>query len=240
MNIDADGKWFNATSNGHNIGVVWTNMTDGFGFIPARWSASADDSVERESFAAVDTYETLAQVASGSRLSASVAYEAAKQMSEYGASDERRGKLSNVLAALDRINEEAGAASDLGYADDGTPTTPVDDAPDTSDDPVDSSLFPNGSDTPDPDATLAATVDESDNVLELIYSDVSGVYIRDNSAWQMLNPDDDQPTIDDMVWKDVTPAFVPIYDGLVGTQDTITSDDLAEYLAQRDYDNPES
>jgi len=94
----------------------------------------------------------------------------------------------------------------------------------------DATLFPNGLKTPGPEATLAATIDDSDNVLELIYSEASGVYVRDNANWRLTDSDQDQPTIEDLIWEDVTPAFVPVYDNLTKNQNDITSGALADYL----------
>ena len=79
--------------------------------------------------------------------------------------------------------------------------------------------------------SLCATVDKSGNVLELIYSNADGVYVRDNGTWQLIEGDEPQPTIDDLEWFDVRPEFVSVYDGMVQNQDGITRDELVPYDA---------
>ena len=82
-----------------------------------------------------------------------------------------------------------------------------------------------------PDDTLAVTIDDDDNVLELIYSNADGIYVRDNGEWTLANSEEEQPTIDDQFWVDVTPEFIAVYDQLMQSQDGIVREDAAPYDA---------
>lgn len=75
-------------------------------------------------------------------------------------------------------------------------------------------------------------------MLELIYSNDDGIYRRENGAWTPVNTDAPQPTIDDMEWLDVLPAFVPIFDDKIASQDSISRSEAAEYAAPVDQTQP--
>jgi hypothetical protein len=78
--------------------------------------------------------------------------------------------------------------------------------------------------------SLCVTIDEEDSVLELIYSNSDGIYVRDGGEWSLVNTEnEDQPTIDDQEWFDVNPAFIDVYDGLMQTSDGITREDAVPY-----------
>ena len=100
-------------------------------------------------------------------------------------------------------------------------------------------LFPDGPDK-SPDASLCATVDEDGNVLELIYSNRDGIYIRDTGEWSLIDTSVSQPTVDDQEWFDVVPDFVTVFDGMIASEDGISRDDIVKYAAPQDYDTPES
>ena len=121
------------------------------------------------------------------------------------------------------VESEANPPAPEGAADDSAPQS------DTA--------LPDG-DTPDPRATLAATVDDEGNVLELIYSNRDGVYVRDNGTWSLIDDNEQQPTIDDQEWLEVTPDFVPAFDDMMQTQDTVSREDAAKYAVSQDYDTP--
>lgn len=91
--------------------------------------------------------------------------------------------------------------------------------------------LPNGATEPAEGDSLCATIDSDGNVLELIYSNADGIYIRDGGQWTLVDTDTDQPTIDDQEWFDVTQDFIPVYDELMQTQDAITRDDVVPYDA---------
>ena len=93
------------------------------------------------------------------------------------------------------------------------------------------SSFPDG-DLPTPGSSLCATISLDDElVLELIYSNADGIYTRDDGQWVLLDTSVDQPTVDDQEWLDVTPAFVPVFDQLIATSDSIPRSEAAKYAA---------
>lgn len=87
--------------------------------------------------------------------------------------------------------------------------------------------FPDGKSAPLPDDTLALTVDENGRVLELIFSDTSGVYYRDNGTWVKVPDNEDPPTIVDREWVDVPADAVAVYDKKRAADDDISKNDFA-------------
>lgn len=81
------------------------------------------------------------------------------------------------------------------------------------------------------DETLAFTVDDDGNVLELIRSDAEGVFVRENGDWSPVDTAADQPTVDDLEWLDATPGAVEFWDGLTDTEN-VTRESVLEYTAQ--------
>jgi len=77
--------------------------------------------------------------------------------------------------------------------------------------------------------TLAFTVDDEENVLELILSNADGVSVRENSTWVPVNTDEAQPTIDDQEWLDAKPDAVPFWDGLSEAERDLTREQVLEY-----------
>lgn len=102
----------------------------------------------------------------------------------------------------------------------------MDNAPTTTD-----VALPDGATSVTEGNTLAATVDDNENVLELIYSNKDGIYVRENGAWTPVDLDIDQPTIDDQEWFDVKLDFIPVYDNLSETSDSIARDEVVPYAA---------
>jgi hypothetical protein len=72
------------------------------------------------------------------------------------------------------------------------------------------------------------TVDEDGTVLELIQSDETGVYVRDNADWVEVNTEEEQPTIDDLEWVEVTEDAIPFWDSASGTE-TVTRDQITQF-----------
>lgn len=91
--------------------------------------------------------------------------------------------------------------------------------------------LPEGATEVPADDTLCVTVDDDENVLELIYSNADGIYVRDTGEWTLVDTDIDQPTIDDQFWVDVTPDFVAVFDGMMQTEDGLLYADVAKYAA---------
>jgi len=81
-----------------------------------------------------------------------------------------------------------------------------------------------------PDETVAFTVSDDGEVLELIKSNADGVFVRDNGDWTPVNPDEDQPTIDDQEWIDVNPdEAVAFWDKQQSSESAVTRDDILKY-----------
>jgi hypothetical protein len=81
---------------------------------------------------------------------------------------------------------------------------------------------------PAPEDNLYAAVDtESQEVKYLIYSSEAGMYTRSNSGWFKLPADDE--SIDGLEVHEVTPKFIKIYDMAEGNDETLTTEDTAQY-----------
>jgi hypothetical protein len=81
---------------------------------------------------------------------------------------------------------------------------------------------------PAPEDNLYAAVDtESQEVKYLIYSSEAGMYARSNSGWFKLPADDE--SIDGLEVHEVTPKFIKIYDMAEGNDETLTTEDTAQY-----------
>lgn len=61
--------------------------------------------------------------------------------------------------------------------------------------------------------SFTITVD-SEEVLELLIANPQGISVRESGEWVKLNLDDDQPTIEDQEWLDVSPAAIDFWDTL--------------------------
>ena len=82
---------------------------------------------------------------------------------------------------------------------------------------------------PAPEDNLYAAVDsKSGEVKYLVYSSEAGMYTRSNRAWFKL-PDDDDESIDGLEVHEVTPKFIKIYDMAEANDETLTSEDTAQY-----------
>ena len=82
---------------------------------------------------------------------------------------------------------------------------------------------------PAPEDNLYAAVDsKSGEVKYLVYSSEAGMYTRSNRAWFKL-PDDDDESLDGLEVHEVTPKFIKIYDMAEANDETLTSEDTAQY-----------
>lgn len=79
--------------------------------------------------------------------------------------------------------------------------------------------------------TLAFTVSDDGEVLELIQSDDEGVAVRENGDWTQLNLDDPQPTVDDQEWLEVTEDAIAFWDGVEDPED-LTRDDVVKFAVE--------
>lgn len=75
-----------------------------------------------------------------------------------------------------------------------------------------------------PEAFFGITVDEDGTVLELVKTDASGTYVRENETWVALDPDADEeenPTVYGMDWYDVSVDIIPVYDDSAESDQTL-------------------
>ena len=83
-------------------------------------------------------------------------------------------------------------------------------------------------DAPADDENLYAAVDTDTNQVKyLVYSNDSGLYIRDNKNWHTLAEGDD--SLDDLEVDEVDPKFTKIFDMSQANDEPILADDLAQY-----------
>lgn len=82
--------------------------------------------------------------------------------------------------------------------------------------------------------TLAFTIDDDENVVELIRSDESGVSVRESGDWVPVNTDEDQPSIDDLEWLDVTEAAIEFWDTQSEEAGAVKRDDVLEYALDQE------
>lgn len=81
---------------------------------------------------------------------------------------------------------------------------------------------------PAPEDNLYAAVDtKSQEVKYLVYSSEAGMYTRSNRGWFKLPADDE--SIDGLEVHEVTPKFIKIYDMAEGNDETLTTEDTAQY-----------
>jgi len=79
--------------------------------------------------------------------------------------------------------------------------------------------------------TIAFTIDDDGNVLELIRSNAEGVFIREDGDWAEVDIEDEQPTIDDMEWADTNRRGIAFWDSLDEDEREVTRDQVEKYLA---------
>jgi hypothetical protein len=81
----------------------------------------------------------------------------------------------------------------------------------------------------EPHTTLAFTITDDEEVLELIQSDASGVAVRENGDWTQLDLDEPQPTVDDLEWLEVNEAAIPFWDDVASADSDVVREDVLEY-----------
>lgn len=194
------GRWFVATTPaGRAVGVVWSDDENGFGFLPV------DTDVTPDADPAVEAFHVLARVASDSGRTAYGAFEAARVYSLYPAGEVQSGKLAGALESYEQLNSGALTAAASS-----------------------ATAFPNGKSSPTPGDTLAVTADDDGNVLALIFSDETDVYIRESGEWRPIAENGDT-RVDDREWVDVSPEFVEIFDSEASNGLEMTTDELGDY-----------
>jgi hypothetical protein len=76
------------------------------------------------------------------------------------------------------------------------------------------------------------TLDDNNQVLELVMIDPSGVHVRDAGEWLLLDPDDvddENDTVYGREWIDISPEAIVVYDDNIDS-DTLTKDDFTPYI----------
>lgn len=77
--------------------------------------------------------------------------------------------------------------------------------------------------------SLCFTITDDEDVLELVVSHPSGVAVRDNGEWLELNLDEDNPSVDDLEWLDVSDAAIPFWDAASADDKPVKRADVLKY-----------
>jgi hypothetical protein len=77
---------------------------------------------------------------------------------------------------------------------------------------------------------LVFTIDEDDNVLELLEEQEDGLVVRVNGDWVPVATDEEQPTIFDIEWVDVNDDAVEFWDEANGKDGVITRKAISQYV----------
>lgn len=75
------------------------------------------------------------------------------------------------------------------------------------------------------------TLDDQDNVLELVQDTRDGLSTRVNGAWNLLDPEDDVPSVFDREWVPVTEAAVAFFDSAEQTNQALKRENFVSYYS---------
>lgn len=81
-------------------------------------------------------------------------------------------------------------------------------------------------------ARYGATVREDGEVLEIVRTDITGTYVRENGKWTVVDPDgdeEDNPTIYGPEWVFVSEEILPYFDKHVGS-DSLKRSDIEQFI----------
>jgi hypothetical protein len=78
---------------------------------------------------------------------------------------------------------------------------------------------------------LVFTIDEDDNVLELLEEQEDGLKVRENGDWVPVATDEEQPTIFDIEWVYVTDDALELWDGAATKDGTVTRSDISQFIS---------
>lgn len=81
-------------------------------------------------------------------------------------------------------------------------------------------------------AQYGATVREDGEILEIIRTDITGTYVRENGSWTPLDPDadeDDNPTVYGPEWVFVSEDVIPYFDSHSGS-DALKKSDIEQFI----------
>ena len=76
---------------------------------------------------------------------------------------------------------------------------------------------------------LIFTVDDSGKVLELVEEQPDGLVVRDNGDWTVVNEDEDNPTIFDQEWIDVSDEAIDFWDQAQTADKDVVVDDIMHF-----------
>lgn len=78
---------------------------------------------------------------------------------------------------------------------------------------------------------LTLTVDDSGSVLELIEESAEGLLVRENGEWVDVNTDDENPTIFEQEWIDVSDDIVDFWDEAQSKDEDVTKEVIEQFRA---------
>lgn len=84
-----------------------------------------------------------------------------------------------------------------------------------------------------PHLYLTVSDDDENEVLELVRSDETGMYVRDDGSWVSIDPEADDPRVWDRIIIDVKETAVPVYDA-AEAEGPITADKFSAHELPED------
>ena len=76
---------------------------------------------------------------------------------------------------------------------------------------------------------LMFTIDENDKVLELIESGEDGLMVRTDEDWIPVDSTEDNPTIDDLEWLDVSDDALEYWDEVEDEDEVVLRKDVMQF-----------
>ena len=80
---------------------------------------------------------------------------------------------------------------------------------------------------------LIFTIDEDDNVLELLEEQEDGLAVRVNGDWAPVATDEEQPTIFDIEWVDVNDEALDYWDEAHKKDGAVTRADIEQFVTDK-------
>lgn len=78
--------------------------------------------------------------------------------------------------------------------------------------------------------TVSVTISQSGEILELVkVTDDGRLFVREDKAWYLVTPEQDEPRIHDQTLADVSEDFVEYYDRLRAAKAEITKEVMQDY-----------
>lgn len=76
---------------------------------------------------------------------------------------------------------------------------------------------------------LMFTIDENDKVLELIETGEDGLMVRTDEDWIPVDSTEDNPTIDDLEWLDVSDDALEFWDEVEDEDEVVLREDVMRF-----------